>query len=67
MRTPAEARLHFDTARRRWQADRGAVAIRGVIAVAAVAIIVVVAALAVLEVAGVDVTDWLREQLGMVR
>ena len=60
-------RLLLDTARRRWQTDRGAVAIREVVAIAAVGIIVVVAAVAILEVAGFDVGGWLQEQLGTVR
>ncbi len=58
-------RLRLDTARERWRSDDGAVAVREVIAIMAVAIITLAAALAVLEVAGFDVTDWLREQLGI--
>jgi uncharacterized membrane protein len=61
----ARLRLRLDTARRRWRADRGAVAIRDAVAVAAVAIIVAVAAVAVLEVAGFDVGGWLGEQFGI--
>jgi uncharacterized membrane protein len=57
--------LRLHTAWRRWQSDRGAIAIREVVAIAAVAIIVVVAALAILEVAGIDVGGWLGEQFGI--
>ena len=63
MSDPAVRLLH--TARQRWRADRGAVAIREVIAIAAVAIIVVAAVLTVLEVAGFDVGGWLGEQFGV--
>lgn len=65
MRTPARLRLTLDAALRQWQTDHGAVAVREVIAIAAVAIIIVAAAVAVLEVVGVDVTDWIRKQLGI--
>lgn len=61
----ARLRLHLDTAKRRWQTDDGAIAIREVVAIAAVAIIVAVAVFAVLEVAGVDVGGWLGEQFGI--
>lgn len=60
----ARLRLTLDTARRRWQTDDGAIAVREVVAIMAVAIIVVAAVIAILDVAGVDVTGWIREQFG---
>ena len=45
-----------------WRADRGGVGIREMIALVAVAVTIVAAVAAGLEVAGVDVADWLREQ-----
>ena len=35
------------------------------IAIAAVGVIILVAVIAILDVAGVDVIDWLRQQLGI--
>ena len=61
----ARLRLLFDTARRRWRSDRGAIAVREMIAIAAVAIVVLAAVVAVLDVAGFDVGGWLREQFGL--
>jgi hypothetical protein len=42
------------------------VAVREVVAIAAIAVVMLAAAVAVLEVAGIDVTDWMREQLGIM-
>jgi uncharacterized membrane protein len=67
MTTPAaRLRLRLDAARQRWKADDGGVAVREVVAIAAIAVVMLAAAVAVLEVAGVDMGDWIREQLGTV-
>ena len=58
-------RLLLDAARRRWQTDDGGVAARELVAIAAVALVAVAAAVAILEVVGVDMADWMREQLGI--
>ena len=62
----ARLRLLLDAARRRWQTDHGGVAVREMVAIAAVAVVILAAAVTILEVAGIDPTDWLREQLGAV-
>ncbi len=58
-------RLRLDTAREQWRSDDGAVAVQEVVAILAVAIIILATAVAVMEVAGFDVTGWLREQFGI--
>ena len=62
----ARLRLRLDAARQRWKADDGGVAVREVVAIAAIAVVMLAAAVAVLEVAGIDVTDWMRERLGIM-
>jgi small neutral amino acid transporter SnatA (MarC family) len=54
-------RLRLDAARQRWQADDGGVAVREVIAFAAIAAVMLAAAVTVLEVAGIDITEWMRD------
>ena len=58
------ARL-LNLARRRCQSDRGAIAIREMIAIAAVGVVILAAVVGILEVAGIDVADWLRGQFGV--
>ena len=57
--------LKLHAAHLQWQSDRGAIAIREVIAIASVGVIILAAAVAVLDVAGFDVGGWLQEQLGI--
>lgn len=51
--------------RRRWQSDDGGVAVREMVAIAAIGIILLAVVLATLQVAGVDVDSWLRDQFGL--
>ena len=63
MTNPATRLL--STLRHRWQSDEGGVAVREMVAIAAIGIILLAVVLATLQVAGVDVDSWLRDQFGL--